>query len=839
MHIIFDFEVTAYDWLVVFKAVGQDQFYVVHNDNEKLKYFMDIHREDIFFGFNVKHYDRWIMKAILNDADVTRVKEINDYIIVQGNEGYKHPWLSQCRKGYFNFSDLMDDMQVGLSLKSIEAHLGMSIEESTVDFNIDHELTDEELQEMITYCKFDIDATMKLYELRKAYIDNKVYVGMLAGLTEAESLKLTNAKLTAEYLKAEPITTNDERDYHYPDNLLKEFIPDDVFTFFNRLQDNELSDDEVFKTQYKGNIGNCSYTLGFGGIHGDCGNIIIDSTNDKVAGTNDEIEIINEDVGSYYPHLITINGYCSRAIRNAKDYELMLEQRMKAKASGDKVTANALKLVCNSTYGAFGDKYNKLYDPKMMRSVCISGQLYLLELAYHCHTVPTCELIQLNTDGIMLSVGKSHLNEIIEICREWQDRTHFDLERDDITKVIQKDVNNYIEIKADGSYKCKGGYLVRGVSAAGAFNVNNNFSIVSKAVVDYFTKGITPEQTIGECDDIMQFQIIAKAGSKYKGAVQEIDGVMTPVQNCNRVYATADARFGTLYKIHKQTGKPSKIANLPLHCLVDNKNQLSITDVDKKWYIKLAWKYIKDYIGDEKMATATKKVSIYEKLMLARIQFGMTEKKKSGVNAHAEFKYYELQDIVPIATKVFNDLGLAFYTSFEGENVLGYLIDTDSSESITFKVPFATISEPGKFRQNEIQAMGGAITYFRRYMYMLVLDIVEPDAFDGGDFGAKETAKNDAPKEYIPKETAAPKKPVTKEKRAEIKEELVSADAPADNDHIIALKTVLKNLRKIDVKYEEEIQAVVTETNGFKNLTNTQAEELIKKYGKIVQENTK
>ena len=66
----------------------------------------------------------------------------------------------------------------------------------------------------------------------------------------------------------------------------------------------------------------------------------------------------------------------------------MLEERMKAKKAGDKKTANALKLVANTSYGAMlngknGISYNDLYDPLMGRSVCITGQLLLLELSMH------------------------------------------------------------------------------------------------------------------------------------------------------------------------------------------------------------------------------------------------------------------------------------------------------------------------------------------------------------------------------------------------------------------------------------------------------------------------
>ena len=87
---------------------------------------------------------------------------------------------------------------------------------------------------------------------------------------------------------------------------------------------------------------------------------------------------------------------------------------MKAKAAGDKVTANALKLVVNTTYGASLNKYNDLFDPLMGRSVCITGQLFLLELANHLLAdCSTLKVIQLNTDGIMVSFDDSEYEKVL------------------------------------------------------------------------------------------------------------------------------------------------------------------------------------------------------------------------------------------------------------------------------------------------------------------------------------------------------------------------------------------------------------------------------------------
>ena len=616
---IFDCEVFKCDWLFIFKEVATGEFTIIHNDNDSVKAFMT--SDKVIAGFNNKNYDNYILKAILADADNTTVKEINDYII-SGHDGWTHPFIKE-NKAYFESFDLMDDVQQGISLKAIEAHLGIDIEETSVDFNINRALTEEELQRTIFYCKYDVSATEILFKLRENYLQNKLMLGRIKGINDTRALYMTNAKLTATYLDATPppYERADERNYRYPDNLLREYIPQEVFDFFDQLHDPTVSDLDLFGgcdaygnkckgKSYTFYIGECECTIAFGGIHG-----AIPYYREKtIAGRS----IRNKDVGSYYPHEMTLDGYCSRNIPNPKNYADMLETRMKAKKSGDKATANALKLVANTTYGAMLNKYNALFDPLMGRSVCITGQLRLLELANHlvadCSTV---KIIQLNTDGIMISIDDCDLEKYNAICQEWQDRTGFELEEDCISEIIQKDVNNYIEVAIDGSTKIKGGQLVRGIVTntkldltsmglkewkqinGGAFNINNNMCIVAQAIQDYFVKGIPVEKTIGDCNDILMFQLISKVSGKYTEAFQIIDGKKVPTQKCNRVYASPNLDYGTLYKVHATKGNDNKVAGLPEHCVIDNKNVLTTDDIDKRWYIRLAKKYINDFLGIE------------------------------------------------------------------------------------------------------------------------------------------------------------------------------------------------------------------------------------------------
>ena len=716
---------------------------------------------------------------------------------------------------------------MGLSLKAIEGHLGLDICESEVDFTLERQLTPEELEDTIKYCKHDVDATEHIIGLRKNYLQNKINIGKLAGLDEVKAMSMTNAKLTAALLKARLTEHDDEREYKYPDNLRREYIPQEVFDFFDRMKDDSLSDKEVFTGKLNISIGECPVTIGYGGIHGAIPNFMWEESGTRI--------IRNYDVASYYPHLMTLYGYTSRNIPSPEIFSEVLESRMKAKAAGDTATANALKLVVNTTYGASLNKYNDLCDPLMGRSVCITGQLFLLELARHLYTmVDDLRIVQLNTDGIMIEFDDSQYDQVQEILNEWQKRTGFELEEDSIVQIAQKDVNNYVEVQPSGKFKCKGGYLVRGISPAGAFNVNNNATIVAKALVEYFVHGTPPEDTINACDDISQFQMIAKAGAKYREAYHLVDGEKVPVQKVNRIYATTDPRYGKLFKVKAENDSEAKIEMLPEHCVIDNDNHLSITDVDKQFYIDMAKKRINDFMGikpekkgrKSKMANTTPvtndpaKLNVYQKLLEARVLFMEEDVKKSGKNMNMSYKYFELQDIVPVALPIFRKVGLLPVTTFMEDVAMMTIINVDDpTDCINFTSPMREIapivSKSGSEVTNAIQRLGSVETYQRRYLYMVALDIVESDSIE------PMTGSNPTP---APKPAA----PVTPEKRQEVAKNLTAPDGNATELQIKGLKAALVKLIEKDSSKEEFVSQIALQTNGFTEITKAACEELLK-----------
>lgn len=235
--------------------------------------------------------------------------------------------------------------------------------------------------------------------------------------------------------------------------------------------------------------------------------------------------------------------------------------------------------------------------------------------------------------------------------------------------------------------------------------------------------------------------------------------------------------------------------------------------------------------------TASTPLNVYAKLLLARKKFLEAGVKKSGLNRHLEFKYFELEDIVPVATDIGNELGLLFLTTFESEYALMTVVNTENpSETIEFKSPMKEIdsiesSRTGGKLTNAVQNLGSVETYQRRYLYMTALDIVEADNFDG-DVGAPEA------KATTKKPAAKAKAPVTPEKREKIKEEVVDSAGQAEELQIEALKALLEQLLELDPEQESLVQDIVLQTDKLTNISKEACETLITELGQLVESYT-
>lgn len=135
-------------------------------------------------------------------------------------------------------------------------------------------------------------------------------------------------------------------------------------------------------------------------------------------------------------------------------------------------------------------------------------------------------------------------------------------------------VNNYIAVRADGTYHSKGAYVKE------LNDLDYDLPIVNEAVKNYILNGTPVDETIYTCCDFRSFQKIVKLSSKYKWVEHEqgrallgykkrgaaIYGYRQTVKYDNkayRVFASKDENDGRLLKC-KPVEVKSKTTRKPI-----------------------------------------------------------------------------------------------------------------------------------------------------------------------------------------------------------------------------------------------------------------------------------
>ena len=393
-EVVFDMEVFPEWWCMVYTDPDDmAEKRVITSDTPN--YLMKIKKlipARCLIGFNIKGYDLRILNGIIHNCDPYRLYELSKAIVETDDQ--TDPFNNYTFWNKFNFCDLFDDWRFG-SLKEFESNIGMSIRESEISFDKCN-LTEEEKEEIIRYCKHDVEATVKMLEFRREYIDSKIMLSEMFDIPLSTALKSTNAKLCALVLEAEPKKRTLDTKFVIPkkvEKYLRENLPENVISLFEYLNDDSkvvnLFDNEI--------------TFGIGGIHSTYSENI-------VTKSDDDYVLMNIDVTSYYPNLMMKFNYLSRNVAKPEKYEEIYNLRValkkqaneEAKINGKSekwkrlnAQQNALKLILNTTYGATKNKYNALYDEYQASSLCYLGQLLLAALANKIYTKLGCKIIQL------------------------------------------------------------------------------------------------------------------------------------------------------------------------------------------------------------------------------------------------------------------------------------------------------------------------------------------------------------------------------------------------------------------------------------------------------------
>lgn len=568
--LFFDFEVFKYDWLVVAIDPIQRKEHIIVNDKYELEKLYRNYKKDIWIGFNCRNYDQYILKGILCGFDP---KRINDWIIVQDRKGWE--FSSMFHKYPLILFDVMPNPPV--SLKTLEGFMGCNIHETSVPFDIDRKLTEQEIQETIDYCRDDVTKTIEVFLKRKSEFDAQMDL-LKAFNLPLSSLGKTQAQLAAVILDAKRQTFKDDWNIRLPDNVQLGKYAKVVDWFL--CKDNHRMDAEL-----KMMIAGLEHTIAFGGIHA--------GVSKETIVCNDDEVIFDIDVGQLYPNLMRIYKLLSRAARKPEMLDFVLDTSMRLKAEGKKKEREPFKRQCNIFYGAMGDPTNPLYDPLHRTLVCVYGQVFLIDLIDKIEDIVT--MLNSNTDGLFFKCKKKDVPELKRRVGEWEKRTKLVMEYAEYTKFISKDVNNYLAVMTDGKIHAKGAY-VKDLS-----DLDFDLPIVNEALRNYMIFGTPVEITINACSDFRKFQKIVKLSNKYRWVEHENGhGTTTLVNKAYRVFASTDNNDGRLLKCKptEKGDKKDKFGNTPNRCFIYNDDIRNVpipSKLDRQYYIDLAIKRLKDF----------------------------------------------------------------------------------------------------------------------------------------------------------------------------------------------------------------------------------------------------
>ena len=567
--LIIDFEVfgNAKFWLCCIKDARTKEEYKIINNRKQLINFYNEHMDSIWLGYNIRGYDQWIFKAILANISPFQVSNL---IIKKKVD----PWKIDKRlnKYNINFFELGNKDK---SLKELELFMGESIEESSVPFELDRFPTIQEINEIVDYCMHDVNMTLKVFEFRKEDFESQEFLIDFFNLKDS-SFSKTKAQLSAYILGAKKpkVKRNDEFDFEIVDTIrLSKYkhIMDWYKNYDNRDYKKSLST-TVYGTKIE---------FKWGGAHA------------AKEQYNAEGFIVNSDVASFYPALMIEYNMLSRNVENPDKFKEIRRVRLEFKKVKNK-KEKSFKIVLNSTFGASKDERNELYDPQRANAICVNGQLMLLDLIEKVELKfgDRAELIQANTDGVMFKFKyKEDLDAYMEICKEWSSRTRMELEHDKIKKISQKDVNNYIYIKEDGSIKSKGAYVKK------LSPIDNDLPIVNKALINKIVYDIDIRETVEKATNLIDFQKNIKISKEYSHALH---GGEKHDLKVFRVFASNKNTDGYLLKV-RENGAVERIGNTPQRCFILNSNiqkKAIPSNLDREWYIDLAEKRLESFIPD-------------------------------------------------------------------------------------------------------------------------------------------------------------------------------------------------------------------------------------------------
>ena len=476
-------------------------------------------------GFNSINYDLLLIWLSYRFQDASILKDATNDIIIRDMRDWEIKKQYQFQTFNTPHVDLIEVAPLKGSLKLYGARLHtQSIQEQPFDINAD--LSEFEIGELKKFNCKQLDITEELFNFMKERLDLRESMGneYHENLMSKSDAQIAEVILTKEIRRLS--NTKIEKPEIEPGTAYRYSIPHYITYQTPELQKLlERVRKAKFIVQLSGKIAipeeltnavqinKGSYRIGIGGLHSseECATYM----------ANDDMSIVDRDVASYYPRLITtlrlFPPNCGPNFLVA--FEKIIDVRLDAKKRKIFSRDKGLKIVINGTSGKLSDVWSNFYSPDNTIQMTVSGQLALL-MWIEMLELAGIQVISANTDGIVMLVPKAKEDTLIEIVNYWENISGFTTEETRYKGYYARDVNSYFAVKLDGSVKKKGPWAEVGSQSGTQLDTNPQILICTDAVEALLSKGTPIEQTIRECQNFTRFVTVRQAkapGAHWKG----------------------------------------------------------------------------------------------------------------------------------------------------------------------------------------------------------------------------------------------------------------------------------------------------------------------------------
>ena len=509
-------------------------------------------RNNECFGFNSNNFDIPVIQALCKGYTPQEIADLASEII----ESRKPAWMTQKDHDFtlelpsFDVMEPAPGVRVGLKLYGARMHF-KKLQELPIPPG--HFVTKKEMKLLRGYCYNDCEVNIAVFEAIKPHIElrrsmSKEYGMDLRSKSDAQIAEaVIKKKLTEMGVKVtKPKYKGDELFSYVPPFWIK-FKSDqlkDVFSFIKKtefgLKNNGSIDLPPDLTKIVIKIGDSTYKIGVGGLHSQ-------EKRQAVIAKKGE-QLVDVDVAAYYPSIILNEEYFPEhlGMEFLDVYGSIVDRRKEAKKTGDKVTDAALKVTINGSYGKLGSIYSVLYAPELLLHVTLTGQLALLMLIERLES-KGIKVTSANTDGIICHFKDDQAKTFRKVYRKWEKQSGLVLEETSFSARYARDVNNYLAIKHDNSYKGKGLFV------SDTLTKNPTGNVIQKAAAEHIVNGVDIEDYVENANPL-DFIMVRKVtgGAIYKGEeigalirwvyVTGSDEVITYKKNGNKVPITDGAQ---------------------------------------------------------------------------------------------------------------------------------------------------------------------------------------------------------------------------------------------------------------------------------------------------------